>query len=180
MLYFITSNTHKYTEVAQMTDIPINQYVLDYPEIQTTMLEKVAEFGIDYCYSTVKTPCFIEDSGLFISGLSGFPGVYSKYVFTTLGCEGILRLLTPDKERTAYFKSVIAYHDGVNTTLFKGKVPGIIADEPKGSHGFGYDPIFIPEGASRTFAQMSIEGKNLYSHRGKAFKRFITHIEQVR
>jgi XTP/dITP diphosphohydrolase len=180
MLYFITSNTHKYTEVACMTDTPIEQYFHAYPEIQADTLEEVAEFAIDYCYTVTKTPCFIEDSGLFVAGLSGFPGVYSKYVFTTIGYKGILQLLKDDTERTAHFKSVIAYHDGTKTTLFKGEATGIIADEPKGSHGFGYDPIFIPDGASETFAQMSTEGKNLYSHRGKAFKRFIKYIEQVR
>lgn len=163
-----------------MTDIPIEQLNTTYPEIQADTLEEVAEFAIDYCYTILKAPCFIEDSGLFVAGLSGFPGVYSKYVFTTLGYTSILQLLTDDKERTAHFKSVIVYHDGTRTTLFKGEVTGIIADEPRGSHGFGYDPIFIPDGASETFAQMSTEGKNLYSHRGKAFKRFITYIEQVR
>ncbi len=180
MLYFITSNTHKHTEVSHMTEIPIEQYPFDYPEIQADTLEQVAQFGIDYCYAKVNSPCFIEDSGLFVTRLSGFPGVYSKYVFTTIGCQGILQLLSAHKERTAYFKSVIAYHDGRKRTLFKGKVTGVIADEPKGSKGFGYDPIFIPEGASISFAQMSTEGKNLYSHRGKAFKRFIKYIEKVR
>lgn len=160
-----------------MTSINIEQKKMDYPEIQADTLEAVAEFGINFCYSRMKTPCFIEDSGLFIDALSGFPGVYSKYVFTTLGCTGILKLLA--NNRKAVFKSVIAYQDESGTTLFTGEAPGSISDHQKGEKGFGFDPIFIPEGGSKTFAQMSTEEKNLYSHRGKAFKTFIKYIEKV-
>lgn len=176
-MYFITSNQHKYEEIQKMTSIIIEQKKMGYPEIQADTLEAVAEFGINFCYSRMKTPCFIEDSGLFIDALSGFPGVYSKYVFTTLGCTGILKLLA--NNRKAVFKSVIAYQDESGATLFTGEAPGSIADYKKGEKGFGFDPIFIPEGGSKTFAQMSTEEKNLYSHRGKAFKTFIKYIEKV-
>jgi XTP/dITP diphosphohydrolase len=178
MLYFITSNRHKYEEVAQLTDLPIEQKRIDYPEVQADTLEEVAAFGITFCYAQVKTCCFIEDSGLFIDALSGFPGVYSQYVYRTLGCNGILRLL--DTNRKAHFTSVIAYHTTEETLLFRGDVEGEIAEAEGGEKGFGFDPIFIPEGESQTFAQMSTEQKNLYSHRGKAFKMFLKHIEQVR
>lgn len=180
MLYFITSNKHKYEEIQKMTRIPIEQKRLDYPEIQADTLEAVAEFGIEFCYSKLETSCFIEDSGLFIDALSGFPGVYSSYVFQTLGCEGILALLGKNKNRKAYFKSVIAYRTEKETTLFTGEVKGEIAYVQKGEKGFGFDPIFIPEGEHRTFAQMDAEEKNLYSHRGKASKTFIKYVEQVR
>jgi XTP/dITP diphosphohydrolase len=178
MLYFITSNPHKYAEIQKMTHITIEQNPMGYPEIQADTLEAVAEFGIDFCYAQVKTPCFIEDSGLFIDALSGFPGVYSSYVYTTIGCDGILKLVSHD--RKAYFKSVIAYKDRSGTAMFTGVVPGTIAPHKKGGKGFGFDPIFIPEGEPETFAQMSTEQKNLYSHRGKAFKTFMNYLEQVR
>ncbi|MBU7012603.1 MAG: XTP/dITP diphosphatase [Theionarchaea archaeon] len=178
LMYFITSNRHKVEEIQKMTSILIEQKRLNYPEIQADTLEAVAEFGIDFCYSHLKNPCFIEDSGLFIEGLSGFPGVYSNYVFRTLGCEGILTLV--GENRNAYFKSVIAYKDEQGRTLFTGEVRGYIAETQRGDKGFGFDPIFMPEGDTRTFAQMDREEKNLYSHRGKAFKTFITYCEQVR
>jgi len=177
MLYFVTSNRHKYEEIQKMTRIPIEQKRLGYPEIQADTLEAVAEFGIEFCYSQLKTPCFIEDSGLFVDALSGFPGVYSSYVFKTLGCEGILKLLGKNKNRKAHFKSVIAYKTEKETTLFTGEVTGYITETQKGEKGFGFDPLFIPEGKSKTFAQMDAEEKNLYSHRGKAFKTFIKYIE---
>ena len=178
-MYFFTSNRHKYEEIQKMTDIKIEQNPMEYPEIQTDTLEAVAEYGINYCYSRINNPCFIEDSGLFIDALSGFPGVYSKYVYTTIGCDGILRLLDTTDNRTAFFKSVIAYKDK-EVNLFIGKVKGVITKTQKGDKGFGFDPIFKPAGERKTFAQMEPEEKNLYSHRGKAFKTFLKYLEQVR
>lgn len=178
-MYFITSNHHKYEEIQKMTHINIEQKPIEYPEIQTDTLEAVAEYGINYCYSRIHEPCFVEDSGLFIDALSGFPGVYSKYVYTTIGCDGILRLLDTNDNRTAFFKSVIAYKDK-EVNLFIGKVKGVITKTQKGDKGFGFDPIFVPAGERKTFAQMEPEEKNLYSHRGKAFKTFLKYLEQVR
>jgi XTP/dITP diphosphohydrolase len=180
MLSFITSNRHKFEEIQKMTLIEIEQITLNYPEIQTDTLEAVAEFGIEFCYSKVKAPCFLEDSGLFIDVLSGFPGVYSHYVFKTIGCTGILNLLHNHENRKARFKSVIAYRDESGITLFTGEVQGSIALTEKGEKGFGFDPLFIPEGEDKPFAQMNTEEKNLYSHRGKAFKTFIKYLEKVR
>jgi XTP/dITP diphosphohydrolase len=178
MVYFITSNSHKYQEVRKMTSLPIFQTPLEYPEIQADTLEAVALYGIEYCHDRVREPCFLEDSGLFIHALSGFPGPYSRYVFETLGCDGILKLLS--EERKAHFESVIAYADESDTKLFIGRVDGRISRTKKGEKGFGFDPIFIPEGEKRTFALMTLQEKNLYSHRGKAFKNLITYLEQVR
>jgi XTP/dITP diphosphohydrolase len=180
MLSFITSNRHKWEEIQKMTHHTIEHTPLDYPEIQADTLEAVAEFGINFCYSAIRTPCFVEDSGLFIEALSGFPGVYSSYVFKTIGCRGILALLQGVNDRNCSFKSVIAYKDESGLILFTGEAKGSIAHTLQGEHGFGYDPLFIPEGERRTFALMSTEEKNLYSHRGKAFKTFLKHIEQVR
>ena len=180
MLSFITSNRHKFQEIQSMTQIELEQTPLNYPEIQADTLEAVAEFGIEFCYSKVKAPCFLEDSGLFIDALSGFPGVYSHYAFKTIGCTGILNLLHDHEDRKASFKSVIAHRDESGTTLFTGEVHGSIALTQRGEKGFGFDPIFIPESEGKTFAQMNTEEKNLYSHRGKAFKTFIKYLEQVR
>ena len=180
MISFITSNTHKYREIQDMTSRSIIQNPLEYPEIQADTLEAVAQYGIQYCYEKVQSPCFIEDSGLFIHALGGFPGPYSRYVFETLGLTGILRLLSESHDRSAHFQSVIAYTDGSDTKLFMGRIDGMISLREKGEKGFGFDPIFIPEGEKRTFAVMSLQEKNLYSHRGKAFKQFIIYLEKVK
>lgn len=178
MVHFITSNAHKFAEVKKLTDIPLVQMNLPYPEIQADTLQEVAEYGAEYCYERVGEPCFVEDSGLFCDALLGFPGPYSNYVYRTLGCDGILRLVS--QNRKAHFTSVIAYHDGSKVNLFMGEVGGTLTETKKGEKGFGFDPIFVPEGETRTFAEMETEEKNLYSHRGKAFTAFISYLNQVR
>ncbi len=116
----------------------------------------------------------VEDSGLHISALKNFPGAYSSFVYKTLNLEGILKLLKNIDDRTAYFESVVAY---ANTKgyikTFTGITWGRISLESKGDNGFGFDPIFIPnEQNDRTFADMSLDEKNQYSHRGKAVNKF--------
>ena len=111
----------------------------------------------------------LEDSGLFIKALNGFPGVYSAYVFQTIGHLGILRLMEGIRERDARFESRIALclPDG-NIELVSGTCPGTIPQTMRGSEGIGFDPVFIPKGDYRTFAEMSIEEKEVHSHRGQA------------
>ena len=111
----------------------------------------------------------VEDAGLFIEALKGFPGPYSSYVYKTLGVQGILKLMEGVKRREAYFLSAIAYAEpGLEPKVFLGKVEGFIVPEARGSKGFGFDPIFQPKGSEKTFAEMGVEEKNRFSHRAKA------------
>jgi XTP/dITP diphosphohydrolase len=121
----------------------------------------------------------IEDSGLFIDPLGGFPGVYSSYILKTLGNPGILRLLGDRKDRDAVFRSCFGHfstHRG--PALIKGECKGRIAFEQRGKEGFGFDPIFIPDGEERTFAEMSVEEKNSISHRGRALEALYNHLQR--
>jgi len=185
-LYFITSNKGKYNELNQRLrslgySIILEQKNLGYPEIQADTVEEVAEYGIKYIKSRYRYPCVIEDSGLFIDALNGFPGVYSKYVYTTIGLNGVLRLMSDKKreERSALFRSVFAYaeHDE-EPVLFTGECRGVISTDIRGTGGFGYDPIFIPEGADKTFAEMSTEEKNQYSHRGRSMDKLLLYLRE--
>ncbi|NOZ89276.1 MAG: RdgB/HAM1 family non-canonical purine NTP pyrophosphatase, partial [Crenarchaeota archaeon] len=128
-------------------------------------------------YALTGTPVAVEDAGLFVDALSGFPGPYSSYVYKTIGVHGILRLLEGEENRAARFVSVIAYAGPWGVQLFRGEVKGSIAAEPRGSGGFGFDPIFIPEGADKTFAEMNIEEKNMYSHRARAARKLCSWLE---
>ena len=106
-------------------------------------------------------------------GLGGFPGPYSSYVFNTVGCEGILKLLHSVTERGASFEAAVAYCEpGHRPICFTGSVKGVVTKRARGSNGFGFDPIFVPKGNRRTFAEMSTKEKNLYSHRARAFGKF--------
>jgi len=169
MIYFITGNKHKYIEAKKILH-EIEMKHIPYPEIQADSLEEVAEFGINYLKNKVNGKFFLEDSGLFINYLNDFPGVYSAYVFKTIGNDGILKLMEGIDGRKAYFKAVIAYYDG-EIHLFKGICHGRIAMQKRGK-GFGYDPIFIPNGSKKTFGEMNKEEKNKYSHRGIALREF--------
>ena len=176
-VYFITGNKGKVLEAKTKfsdLDIDIVQKDLGYPEIQSDSLEDVASFGVEHVKKSFNHPFILEDAGLFIDALDGFPGVYSAYVFYRIGCSGILKLLekTEDNDRSATFRSVYAYCEpGKKPMFFAGECRGTISKKALGDHGFGYDPIFIPNNESKTFAQMEIEEKNSLSHRGKALEK---------
>jgi XTP/dITP diphosphohydrolase len=179
-LAFVTSNPGKVKEAKKYFEplgINVYQLKIEYPEIQADTLEEVAEYGLRWLSERIKNPFFLDDSGLFVDALKGFPGVYSAYVYKTIGYEGILKLLQGEKNRRAYFKSVVAYWDG-DIHMFTGIVKGEITEKPRGSGGFGFDPVFRPEGFDRTFAEMTTEEKNLISHRGRALRAFATWLKE--
>ncbi|MCD6558849.1 XTP/dITP diphosphatase [Palaeococcus sp. (in: euryarchaeotes)] len=177
---FITSNKGKFKEAKRYLSplgVELIRRRVDYPEIQADDLEEVVRFGLEWLRDKIDTPFFIDDSGLFVEAFGGFPGVYSAYVFKRLGNKGLLKLMEGVDYRDAYFKSVIGYYDG-EIHIFRGIVKGSIGYEKRGEGGFGFDPIFIPHGFSRTFAQMTIEEKNKISHRGRALKAFSNWLKE--
>jgi XTP/dITP diphosphohydrolase len=185
-IYFITSNKGKFSEVKEKfskINIEIIQKDLGYPEIQADSLDDVAIFGANHIQKKFNKSFFLEDAGLFIDTLNGFPGVYSAYTYYKIGCSGILKLLedTEDNNRNACFKSVIAFKEpNRKSILFSGESLGTISKKPHGTHGFGYDPIFIPENEAKTFAQMNTVEKNRYSHRGKSLNKLMDFFKNKR
>ncbi|HII07935.1 MAG TPA: XTP/dITP diphosphatase [Methanotrichaceae archaeon] len=164
MIYFVTGNKGKFEEARGILG-DVEQRNVGYAEIQADTLEEVAVFGMREVSEKLAGPVMIEDAGLFIESLKGFPGVYSAYVFDTIGNDGILRLLEGALDRRAVFKSVLGYAEpGMEPMLFKGEFWGKITHKPRGSGGFGYDPIF--EVGEKTIAEMDLEEKNKISHRG--------------
>ncbi len=175
VILFATQNMNKVEELrAVLESCGYSVEPIDTPkvEIQSSSLETIAAYAAIIAYNHLGKPVVVEDAGLFIDALRGFPGPYSSYVYKTIGVQGILRLLEGVSERTAYFKSVIAYAGPWGVELFIGVVRGRIVEEARGSQGFGFDPIFVPEGSNKTFAEMSIEEKNRYSHRARAASKF--------
>lgn len=180
---FVTHNDGKFREAQEKfksLKVELQQYKDGYPEIQADTLEEVALYGVEYLEKRISLPFFLEDAGLFIDVLNGFPGVYSAYVFKSIGCEGILKLLENVSRRTAFFKSVVAYKEpGREPILFRGVCAGSIACEKRGFNGFGYDPIFVPEGSDLTFAEMDVSEKNSFSHRGKSLQKLLDYVGEV-
>ncbi len=182
-IFFITSNKGKVLEAKTKfsdIDIKIIQKDLGYPEIQADSLEEVALFGAKYVQKHFDKPFILEDAGLFIDSLNGFPGVFSAYAYYKIGLSGVLKLLENEKNRKAIFRSVYAYGEpSKKPILFIGECIGKISDKALGTHGFGYDPIFIPEGRAKTFAQMEPKDKNHLSHRGNSLNKLKIFIKNI-
>ena len=180
-LTFATGNAGKFAEaqaVMASRGITLEPWTHGYTEVQADTLDEVALAGAAELAPRIDGSFFLEDAGLFVDALNGFPGVYSAYVYRTLGCEGILRLMEDVSDRRSRFEAVIAYRDGSTTRLFRGVARGTLASAVRGTHGFGFDPIFVPDGAQRTFAELSAKEKNLVSHRGRALALLVEVLPQ--
>jgi len=187
LLSFVTGNTHKFDEVQTIfknyhLTYKLKQIDLNPIEIQADSLQKVAEYKLYSIKSKIDGSFFIEDAGLFIDyPLNGFPGVYSSYVFKTIGNKSIIRLIDDYEDSKAHFSAIIAlYFEPEDQELFfKGKIEGRISSEIRGTEGFGYDPIFIPnEIPDKTFGELSVDQKNTVSHRGRALEKLINFLKK--
>jgi XTP/dITP diphosphohydrolase len=175
--YFVTSNIHKFLEASSVLSeykIATAKLRVEAVEIQDDSLENIAKYSVQDAVKNCGLPVFVEDAGLFVEALGGFPGPYSKYVYNTVGVKGILKLMKNIENRNAYFISVVAFGSpDEQPTCFVGKVKGKISLQEIGGSGFGYDPIFVPsEGDGRTFAEMTTTEKNGLSHRAEALRKF--------
>ena len=151
-----------------------------YPEIQADTLEETIVPGLTWLASKYDRPIMIDDSGFFVDALKGFPGVFSSYVFKTIGCEGILRLMEGRSDRSARFECCIGFMaPGDEPSIAKGVAKGTVSHEMRGSGGFGYDPIFVNEGHTKTYAELDVDEKNKVSHRGKAIESFIEELPRI-
>jgi XTP/dITP diphosphohydrolase len=175
-LLFATHNRNKLEEAREILgklDVEIEHFEIEYDEPRGEDTSEIAEKSAKGLFSKVKKPLFLDDSGLFLDAFRGFPGPYSAWVFRKMGYDGILKLLDGNGNRKAYFKSSIAYaNEKGKTFVFEGIIKGEISKEARGKSGFGYDPVFAPEGYQKTFAEMDNEEKNRISHRKIALHKF--------
>ncbi len=170
-----------------LKDIHFND---DIPETADT-IEGNAKLKSEFIYNYLKKnnseisidAVFADDSGLEVMVLDGAPGVYSaRYAGEPKNDDAnnkkLIQELLKATKRQAQFKTVIAYTDATGTTCFEGIIKGTIGYEPRGTNGFGYDPLFIPQGYRSTFAEMDAALKNSISHRGKAIQKLISYLEK--
>ena len=181
-LHFASSNENKFLEIERLFEkeketkneknIQILFSKIIIKEIQSDSIIEVAEDKVKKAFKIVKKPLIVEDDGLFIEDLNGFPGIYSSFVFTTIGNKGILDLLKDNKKRRANFLSIFSFFDGKTIETFSGETAGYITTEifPE---GWGFDPIFQPINENQTYGQINTIKKNEISHRSKAFKKFL-------
>ena len=174
-LHFVSTNQNKYLEsqlILQKYDIGVEFYKVVLTEIQSDSIEVIAIEKAKSAFAEISKPVIVEDDGLFIYGLNGFPGQYSSYVYKTIGNNGILKLMTNLKLRSACFKSFFAFYDGKDYQSFAGETEGKISHKITDG-GWGFDPIFIPNGADLTFGQLQLLDRKIeFSHRSKALDKF--------
>jgi XTP/dITP diphosphohydrolase len=181
-LHFASGNENKYLEIERLFEkeketkneknvrLIFSKIVIK--EIQSDSIIEVAEDKVRKAFKVIKKPLIVEDDGLFIEDLNGFPGIYSSFVFNTIGNKGILDLLRDNKNRRANFLSIFSFFDGKTIETFSGNTAGYITTKIS-PLGWGFDPIFQPINEYQTYGQINMIKKNEISHRSKAFRKFL-------
>jgi XTP/dITP diphosphohydrolase len=180
VVFFATGNIHKFNEARSILakfGIAVGMLKVKGAELQSDSLREIAQASAQKAFKRCRLPVVVEDAGLFIEALKGFPGPYAAYAYKTIGNKGVLKLMENVKVRKAVFQSAIAYCDSEVETpvVFEGEAAGeMTVNERRGSGKscFGFDPVFRPSGSMKTFAQMTLEEKNGFSHRAKAVCKF--------
>jgi XTP/dITP diphosphohydrolase len=186
IVFFATGNINKFNEARSILNpynISIGMLRMKGDEIQSESLKQIAEAAVTNAYNRTKLPVFVEDAGLFINALGGFPGPYAAYVFKTIHNSGLLKLMENIADRHAEFQSVISYCDATlcKPKCFWGESKGEITQtecKPLGKTSFGFDPVFQPIGSKKSFAEMTISEKNGFSHRAMALRKFADWYQQ--
>lgn len=178
VVFLVTSNIHKFEEIRRVLSrfsiVSAMLKTVDAVEIQDDSIEDIAKASARDAVKKCRLPVIVEDAGLFIQTLGGFPGPYSSYVYRTIGNDGILKLMEEVLNRNAYFKSTVAFAcpSMEEPLCFTEEVKGGIAEERRGKRGFGFDPIFVPINSRKTFAEMTLKEKNRHSHRALSVGEF--------
>jgi len=176
-LCFATSNMHKYREcryVLAEFGVTLHRLGAKGRELQSDDIAEIATFAAAEAFRVYRRPLIVEDTGLFLDGLGGFPGPYAAYVLRTLGKDGLLSLLSGGQSRNAAFRSAVAYCSSTRQRprVFEGSLLGEISTASAGKQGFGFDSIFVPHGSRITLAQMTLAEKSAISHRASALRAF--------
>ncbi len=166
-----TGNKGKVEELEDILKVPLEIADIEIDEVQSMDLEYVSKRKTEEAYKILKRPVITDDVGVFIEAWGNFPGPFVKYAYQILGLKKILELLKDEENRNVIVKSAISFHDGEKIHTFVGEVKGKIALEEKGTQGWGFDPIIIPDGETQTFAQMGPKKKNTLSHRRRAIDK---------
>lgn len=189
-LIFATQNTNKFKEFCQILAEKHHLLSLNLLNFNQTIdepyetLEKNAIHKAKFIAKRYDSACFADDSGLEVDAINNAPGVYSaryagKNATDDQNIEKLLTALKTHKNRCATFKTVVAFVQDKKTMIFKGHINGLISKQRKGGNGFGYDPVFIPNGCKKTFAELSFEEKNTISHRKIAIKKFVKFLNTI-
>jgi XTP/dITP diphosphohydrolase len=189
-IVFATNNQHKLSEirdilgkdfeVVSLKELGFNEEI---PETGDKLADNASQKS-HFIFDRYRVDCFSDDTGLEVEALNGAPGVYSaRYAGEDCSYDDnvnkLLRELGDSGNRKAAFKTVISLLLGGKEYLFEGRVDGVITTDKRGSGGFGYDPVFLPDGYDQTFSEMSAELKNKISHRGRATAKLVAFLKAL-
>ena len=174
-LYFITGNTGKFEEVKSLIPF-LQQKDIDLPEIQELDPQKIITAKLQEAQKHVQGGVIVEDTSLYFSGLNGLPGPLIKWFLKSIGNEGLFKLTSHLKNNKAIAKTVIGFaKNHTEVQFFEGEINGNIV-RPKGDKGFGWDPLFLPDGSNKTFGEMTLDEKMHYSMRKIAALKLKKHL----
>lgn len=173
----ITGNENKVKEFERLLGIKLSHQKIDLPEHQTTDVKQVAKEKATKAYEILGRACLVDDTGFTIQAWGELPGALIRWFLDNVGNEGIVKMLGEDTHRSASVTTALGYCDEFGPRVFIGEVHGEIAQSPRGDNGFGYDSIFMPDGTSKTFAEMSDVEKDAYSMRKLAVDKIKEYLE---
>lgn len=166
---FVTGNEHKHREAEAILGRPLEHVALELPELQAATTSEVALHKARAAFSILMRPVIVEDAGLELGGLGGFPGPFIKYWEQLGGLTSICKAVDGLGDRRVTAVCVLGICDIEGARVVEGRVAGTVAPAPRGTAGFGWDAIFIPEGDDRTFGEMAAAEKAQRSHRRRAW-----------
>lgn len=179
-LYIATGNPDKLGEIGEICKIiglELKPVKVKIYEIQDDDVTNVAHEKAKAAFEKVGKPLIVEDVSLYIESLDGFPGTVVKQTLKAIGNQGILKLMEDKTNRNFNLTCAIAYHDGTQIITFPGLIQGTISKEERGTEGWGFDPIVIPEGYTKTLAELGTQVKNEISHRRRAFNLLKNYLD---
>ncbi|HSM12578.1 MAG TPA: non-canonical purine NTP pyrophosphatase [Thermoanaerobaculia bacterium] len=175
-LLLVTGNPGKLAEARRLAGRPLEAVALDLPEIQSLDLEEVLRAKSSEAHARVGRPLVVEETGLELDALGGFPGPLVRWMLEAVGAEGIARTALALGDARARAVCLLAWTDGERTVLGRGATRGELVLPPRGTNGFGWDPVFRPDGEELTYAEMSDAGKDALGHRGRAWRDLLSRL----
>lgn len=175
-LTFITGNSDKVKQLRLYVDIPVNHKNIDLVEVQSLDVATIVEEKAKEAYKYVQSPVLVEDTSLRFCALGSLPGPLIKWFFKELGTSGLCQLLDGYADRSAEALVMFGVYDGHKVNTFVGSIEGSISAVPRGANGFGWDPIFIPRGSEKTWAEMTVEEQKATSMRRIALEKLREYI----
>ncbi|MFL6290026.1 MAG: non-canonical purine NTP pyrophosphatase [Thermoanaerobaculia bacterium] len=175
----VTGNRGKIAEARLALGLEIEAIEVDLPEIQALDLLEVLRQKAEVAWEIVRRPLVVEEAGLDLLALNGFPGPLVKWMLEAVGAEGIAKTAHVLGDPRAVARCALLYRDSERSVVAEGSTSGTLVLPPRGEHGFGWDPVFLPDGETRTFAELAGREKDAVSHRGKAWRELLPRLYAI-